>query len=105
VLKAIICCRQYGSAAGLSVGTANPYYVRFASNGTSVLAYAMSQTPTFFSLWIGNMMFWVMRQLVEMEQIHLPSAGAAGVGFDATYDALVNTLISGGVKGCCEHSL
>jgi hypothetical protein len=25
-------------------------------------------------------------------------AGAAGVGFDATYDALVNTLISGGLK-------
>jgi hypothetical protein len=48
---------------------------------------------------------WVMRQLVEMEQIHLPSAGAAGVGFDATYDALVNTLISGGLKGCCKHSL
>jgi hypothetical protein len=39
----------YGSAAS-SVGTANPYYVRFLSNGTtSVLAYAMSQKPTFFS--------------------------------------------------------
>jgi hypothetical protein len=36
------------------------------------------------------MMFWVM-QLVEMEQIHLRPLGAAGVGFDATYDALVNT--------------
>jgi hypothetical protein len=36
------------------------------------------------------MMFWVM-QLVEMEQ-STPSAGPAGAGFDATYDALVNTL-------------
>jgi hypothetical protein len=35
------------------------------------------------------MMFWVMQQLVEMEQIQLHPAGAAGVGFDATYDALV----------------
>jgi hypothetical protein len=51
----------------------------------------MSQTPTFFSYgWI--MMFWVMQQLVEMEQNPItPSAGVAGVGFDATYDLLVNT--------------
>jgi hypothetical protein len=34
-----------------------------------------------------------------MEQINTPSAGAAGVGFDATYDALVNTLTAGGAKG------
>jgi hypothetical protein len=71
----------YGSAAGLSVGTANPYYVRRPNGTTSVLAYAMSQTPTFFPYGLEIMMFWVMQQLVEMEQIHSPSAGA-GVGFD-----------------------
>jgi hypothetical protein len=44
----------YGSAAGLSVGTANPYYVRFAPNGTtSVLAYAMSQSQHSFPM-VGN---------------------------------------------------
>ncbi|WP_027383073.1 SGNH/GDSL hydrolase family protein [Epilithonimonas caeni] len=44
----------YGSAANLSVGAANPYFVRFAtSSSTSVLADAMAQRPTFFSLWIG----------------------------------------------------
>jgi hypothetical protein len=31
----------------------------------------MSQTPTFFSYGLEIMMFWVMQQLVEMEQIHL----------------------------------
>jgi hypothetical protein len=67
VLKAII-CRQH---TVVFLGTANPYYVRFAQNGTtSVLAYAMSQTPTFFSHGLEIMMFWVMQQLVEMEQIH-----------------------------------
>jgi hypothetical protein len=34
---------------------------------------------------------------VEMEQINTPSAGVAGVGFDATYDLLVNDVW--GVKG------
>jgi hypothetical protein len=48
------------------------------------------------------MMFWVMQQLVEMEQIHLHLCRCAGVGFDATYDALVNTLISGGLKGVVQ---
>jgi len=45
----------YGNAAGLALGKANPYFVRFASSGsTSVVADAVAQNPTFFSLWIGN---------------------------------------------------
>lgn len=45
----------YGNAAGLSAGLANPFYVRFASSPTaSVIADAVAQAPTFFSLWIGN---------------------------------------------------
>lgn len=45
----------YGSPSNLSTGRANPYFVRFATSGTtSVLADAMAQRPTFFSLWIGN---------------------------------------------------
>ena len=44
----------YGNPAGLG-STANPYYVRFASSATStVLADAMANNPTFFTLWIGN---------------------------------------------------
>ncbi|MBA4316845.1 MAG: G-D-S-L family lipolytic protein [Flavobacterium sp.] len=92
---------SYGSAAGISLGTANPYYVRFAPNATtSVLAYAMSQTPTFFSLWIGNndVLGYATTGGDGTNPI-TPSAGAAGVGFDATYDALVNTLTSAGAKG------
>ena len=45
----------YGNMAGLAGGTANPYFVRFASSSTtSVLEDAKAQNPTFFSLWIGN---------------------------------------------------
>lgn len=36
-------------------GTLNPYFGRFASStSASVLGDALSQSPTFFSLWIGN---------------------------------------------------
>lgn len=45
----------YGNPAGVLSGQANPYFVRFASNtSTSVLADALAQNATFFSLWIGN---------------------------------------------------
>ncbi|PKH66892.1 G-D-S-L family lipolytic protein [Flavobacterium sp. ALD4] len=92
---------SYGSAAGIALKTANPYYVRFAPNGTtSVLTYAMSQAPTFFSLWIGanDVLGYAITGGDGTDPI-TPSAGPAGAGFDATYDALVNTLTSGGAKG------
>ncbi|WP_027375832.1 SGNH/GDSL hydrolase family protein [Kaistella palustris] len=45
----------YGNIAGVATGQANPYYVRFSSSATSsVLADAVAQKPTFYSLWIGN---------------------------------------------------
>jgi hypothetical protein len=91
----------YGAAAGLADGTANPYYVRFAPNGTtSVLAYAMSQAPTFFSLWIGNNdVLGYATSGGDGTNPITPATGAAGVGFDGTYAALVATLTSTGAKG------
>ena len=45
----------YGNIAGVALGQANPYFVRFASSpSATVLADAVAQNPTFFSLWIGN---------------------------------------------------
>ena len=45
----------YGNVAGVAVGLANPYYARMASSpNATVIADAMSQNPSFFSLWIGN---------------------------------------------------
>ena len=92
---------SYGSAAGIAAGTANPYYVRFAPNATtSVLGYAISQTPTFFSLWIGNNdVLGYATSGGDGTNPITPSAGVAGVGFDATYDALVNGLTAAGAKG------
>jgi len=45
----------YGNVAGVPVGVANPYFVRFASSDeATVIGDAMEQNPSFFSLWIGN---------------------------------------------------
>lgn len=45
----------YGNPAEILTGKANPYFVRFASSATtSVIADAVAQVPTFYSLWIGN---------------------------------------------------
>ncbi|WP_310557242.1 G-D-S-L family lipolytic protein [Flavobacterium sp.] len=80
----------YGSAAG------NPYFARFASAAsTTVLADALSQTPTFFSLWIGG-----------NDVLGYATSGGDGSNpitplatFDAAYNDLTTQLSSGGKKG------
>ncbi len=45
----------YGNAANLAAGTANPYFVRFASSPTTtMIADAVAQQASFYILWIGN---------------------------------------------------
>ena len=45
----------YGNVTGVATGAANPYFARFSSSpGTSVIADAVAQNPTFFSLFIGG---------------------------------------------------
>ncbi|MCR4033173.1 MULTISPECIES: SGNH/GDSL hydrolase family protein [Flavobacterium] len=87
----------YGNPGGVLTGTANPYFARFASsNTTTVLADALSQNPTFFSLWIGG----------NDELGYATAGGDPAVNpltppatFDAAYKALVAQLVAGGRKG------
>ncbi|MGV4529226.1 G-D-S-L family lipolytic protein [Ornithobacterium rhinotracheale] len=47
--------KGYGNPSFLAQGKANPYFVRFVSEpNASVLSEALTQKPTFFTLWIGN---------------------------------------------------
>lgn len=86
----------YGSAAGLQNGTANPYFVRFASSSTAtVVGDAMAQSPTFFSLWIGN-----------NDVLGYATSGGDGSNpitdkalFTQAYNGLIATLTSQGAKG------
>lgn len=87
----------YGNPAGIALGTANPYFARFASSATTtVLADALSQNPTFFSLWIGG----------NDELGYATAGGDPAVNpltppatFDAAYKALASQLAAGGRKG------
>jgi len=88
----------YGNPAGLSVGLANPYFVRFASSGTaSVVGDALAQNPTFVSLWIGNNdVLGYATSGGDGTNPITPVDGAAGVGFTSTYTALINTIFPSG---------
>lgn len=99
----------YGNVAGVLSGQANPYFVRFASSPTTtVLADALAQSPTFFSLWIGN-----------NDVLAYATSGGTGVNqtgnlnpatyggnditdpnlFASVYSGLVDQLTANGAKG------
>lgn len=91
----------YGNIANFPAA-ANPYFIRMtgASPNASVLALSMAQSPTFFSLWIGNndVLGYALSGGDDTNPI-TPVDGPPGVGFNQTYGALIATLTSGGAKG------
>ncbi|MBT8259503.1 MAG: G-D-S-L family lipolytic protein [Bacteroidia bacterium] len=93
----------YGNPGNLllPIPTANPYFVRMASApNTTVIGDALAQSPTFFSLWIGNndVLGYATTGGDGTNPI-TPSDGPPGVGFDQTYGAIVAALTSNGAKG------
>jgi len=86
----------YGNTAGVALGTASPYFSRFSSSATTtVLADALAQTPTFFSLWIGG-----------NDVLGYALTGGDGTNpitstatFSGAYNAIVSQLAAGGRKG------
>ena len=86
----------YGSSFG------NPYFARFASSpSTTVIADAIAQDPTFFSLWIGgnDVLGYALAGGDSTLNPITPSSGGIGVGFDASYNEIVSQLTAGGRKG------
>jgi lysophospholipase L1-like esterase len=89
----------YGNAMGVIANppSASPYFSRFASSGTAtVLGDALSQNPTFFSLWIGG----------NDELGYATAGGDATVNpltptatFDGVYNSIISQLTAGGRKG------
>lgn len=96
----------YGNPANLQtlIPTANPFYVRFASAiDATVLGDALSQTPTFFSFWIGNndvLLYAVSGgDNNPFGDFITPVEGNPGVGFKATMDYILATLTASVKKG------
>ncbi len=99
----------YGNVAGVVPGLANPYFARFATaSGTTVLADALVQAPTFFSLWIGgnDVLGYATSGGVGINQTgNLNPATYGGNDitdpnvFASVYSSLVTNLTANGAKG------
>lgn len=80
---------------------ASPYFGRIATDPMqTVLEYAKVQSPTFFSLWIGNndVLGYALSGGDGSNPI-TPSNGGIGVGFDSSYTAIIDGLTANGAKG------
>ena len=99
----------YGNVAGVATGAANPYFARFATtSGTTVLADALVQAPTFFSLWIGgnDVLGYATSGGVGVNQtgnLNPATYGANDITdpnvFASVYSGMVTSLTANGAKG------
>jgi lysophospholipase L1-like esterase len=99
----------YGNVAGVATGAANPYFARFATtSGTTVLADALVQAPTFFSLWIGgnDVLGYATSGGVGVNQtgnLNPATYGANDITdpnvFASVYSGMVTNLTANGAKG------
>ncbi|MDG4651699.1 G-D-S-L family lipolytic protein [Chryseobacterium arthrosphaerae] len=87
----------YGNVQGVAPKTANPYFVRFASEpNTSVIADFKKQNPTFFSLWIGNndaLLYALAGADSSVETLTPPAQ------FAQYYNMLIDQIASTNAKG------
>jgi len=99
----------YGNISGIPLGTANPFFARFASSSSAtMIGDAVAQNPTFFSLWIGNndILSFATSGGVGVDQTGNTDPATYGSNditdptvFHGTYDALLNSLTANGAKG------
>ncbi len=99
----------YGNPAGVPLGQANPYYARFASSATSkIIDDATAQSPTFFSLWIGNndVLGYATSGGTGVNRTGDPNVASYGANditdpgaFAGVYNTLATNLTANGAKG------
>ena len=99
----------YGNVAGVSAGAANPYFARFSTSaGTTVLADALVQAPTFFSLWIGgnDVLTYATSGGIGVDQkgnLNPATYGSNDITdpnvFASVFSGLVTNLTANGAKG------
>jgi hypothetical protein len=99
----------YGNVAGVASGKANPYYARFATSAsTTVLADALAQSPTFFSLFVGgnDVLLYATNGGAGVNQTGNLDPSTYGNNditdpnvFANVYNALATNLTANGAKG------
>ena len=99
----------YGNVAGVASGAANPYFARFATtSSTTVLADALVQAPTFFSLWIGgnDVLGYATSGGVGVNRTGNMNPATYGTNditdptvFASVYTSMVTNLTANGAKG------
>lgn len=100
---------NYGNVAGVASGAANPYFARFASTpSTTVLADALAQSPTFFSLFIGgnDVLSYALSGGTGKDQTGNMNPATYGPNditdptvFAGVYSSLLTALTANGAKG------
>ena len=83
------------------VGNFNPFFTRMASDvySASILSDAISQDPTFFSLFIGNNDILTYASSGGTLDAITPLEGEAGIGFIKSLEEIINNLTKNGAKG------
>ena len=100
---------NYGDLSLVGTGAANVYYARFASSPSArIIDDAVAQTPTFFSLWIGNndVLSYATSGGIGVNQTgNLNPATYGGNDitdpnvFGSVYATLIDALTANGAKG------
>ena len=91
-----------GNAENLATETANPYFVRIASApNATILGDAVASSPTFFTLSEigGNDVLGYATSGGDGTNPITPPEGAPGIGFNQTFEYIVDMLTAGGAKG------
>ena len=90
----------FGNPA-LGAGNFNPFFYRMAANPatSSMLSDAVAMNPTFFSVFLGNNDVLAYALAGGESDAITPSAGAIGVGFDASLNSIINALTANGANG------
>lgn len=82
-------------------GNFNPFFTRMTANPQtgSILGDALAQNPTFFSLLVGSDDALGYAISGGAADAITPTAGPAGIGFDASIDMIVDNMTANGAKG------
>lgn len=81
-------------------GYTNSFYQRMASSSTSsILSDALAKNPTFFSIELG--LYDVLKYALKgaASDYITPVLGGIGVGFEASFNNIINKLTTNGAKG------